>query len=265
MSSAAVLARPPVHGVSKCRSALDVDAPRVSRQRPRLNLAMQAAAHKARNGDLEFFTDLSPSDLSQLVQGVDDDGRNLLHTACGSRNTDLVALLLHHSPPTAIKAQDDEGWSPLHTASSCGHEAAVGLLLSAGADTGAQTNGGQTALHYAASKGHAAVARKLLAAGADVNAADRTGSTPLHRAAGAGKLEAARVLVLEGGAKLDPQDCTGASPLLVAVDCGEANLALFLAARGANLELANKDSETPLSQAGSMRDALLSATEMDLE
>ena len=88
-----------------------------------------------------------------------------------------------------------------------------------------------------ASKGYVGIMRLLLKAGAKVNAKDKTGSSPLHRAASAGKMETVRVLVEEGRAKVDAHDKTGSTPLLVAVECGESNIAIYLASRGANLEV----------------------------
>lgn len=88
-----------------------------------------------------------------------------------------------------------------------------------------------------ASKGFVNVLRQLLKAGAKVNAKDKTGSTPLHRAASAGKFEAALALLEEGHAKVDSHDKTGSTALSVAVACKEANIAILLASKGANLEV----------------------------
>jgi 26S proteasome non-ATPase regulatory subunit 10 len=79
--------------------------------------------------------------------------------------------------------------------------------------------------------------RLLLKVGAKVNAKDKTGSTPLHRAASAGCYDTAAVLVEEGRAKIDSHDKTGSTPLLVAVSCGQANIAIYLASKGADLEV----------------------------
>ena len=88
-----------------------------------------------------------------------------------------------------------------------------------------------------ASKGFLSILRQLLQHGAKVNAKDNTGSTPLHRAAGSGQAEAVQVLVEEGNAKVDSKDKTGATPLFVAVSCREANIAIYLASRGADVEV----------------------------
>ena len=93
---------------------------------------------------------------------------------------------------------------------------------------------------HQASKGFVNIMRQLFKAGAKVNAKDKTGSTPLHRAASAGKYEAAQVLLEEGHAKVDSHDKTGSTALLVAVACREANIAILLASKGADLEVSTK-------------------------
>jgi 26S proteasome non-ATPase regulatory subunit 10 len=77
----------------------------------------------------------------------------------------------------------------------------------------------------------------LLSRGAKVNAKDGQGSTPLHRAASAGRQEAVRALLEAPDLKIDAADKQGATPLFVAVSCQAANIALLLAAKGANLEV----------------------------
>ncbi len=45
------------------------------------------------------------------------------------------------------------------------------------------------------------------------------------------------MLVEEGRARLDAQDLSGATPLLVAVQCDASSVAYYLASRGAGLEV----------------------------
>lgn len=224
---------------------------------------MFEAAVRARDGDVAYFKGLQPGELSSLIVGRDEDGRTLFHTAAANGHLELLELLAGSGATKVADKQDDEGWTPLHSAVSSGREKVVAALLELGVNADTTNSGGQTPLHYAASKGHLAILRLLLKAGARVNAKDKTGSTPLHRAASAGKLDAAKALVEEGRCKLDGHDKTGATPLLVAVTCGESSTAVYLASRGANLEDANKEGDTPLAAAGgalaqSLRDAAAS-------
>jgi hypothetical protein len=103
--------------------------------------------------------------------------------------------------------------------------------------------------HLQASKGYANIMRQLLKAGAKVNAKDKTGSTPLHRAAGAGKFDTVLVLLEEGHAKVDSHDKTGSTALSVAVACKEANIAILLASKGANLEVSTQHHTACVCQA----------------
>ncbi|GLI62660.1 hypothetical protein VaNZ11_005335 [Volvox africanus] len=227
---------------------------------------MEKAAERAREGDLSYFEALPADELTRLCRRKDEDQRSLLHNAALSGCLELLQLLVARGAGAGVvNDQDDEGWTPLQSAASCGHEAAVDLLLQLGARVGDTNSGGRTALHYAASKGKTAIVRKLLAASAPVNAADATGSTPLHRAASAGKMEVVKVLLDQGRAALDPQDKTGATPLFVAVQCDQANVAFYLAGRGAGLEVATKDGDTPLSIAGENAPALRQAAQHGME
>ncbi|GIL69535.1 hypothetical protein Vretimale_13554 [Volvox reticuliferus] len=227
---------------------------------------MDKAAERAREGDLPYFESLPADELMRLCRRKDEDQRSLLHSAALSGCVELLQLLVARgAAAAAVNDQDDEGWTPLQSAASCGHEAVVDLLLQLGARVAETNSGGRTALHYAASKGKTGVVRQLLVAGAPANAADATGSTPLHRAASAGKLEVVKVLLELGRAALDPQDKTGATPLFVAVQCDQANVAFYLAGRGAGLEIATKDGDTPLSIAGENAPALRQAAQHDME
>lgn len=99
----------------------------------------------------------------------------------------------------------------------------------------------------------------LLSAKANPNAADKARSTPLHRwdwaawlsrlhhraipdrlptcrACSAGKLEAVKALV-QAKCRLDAKDLAGMTALSVAAQCGHSACALFLASKGADIEV----------------------------
>lgn len=69
----------------------------------------------------------------------------------------------------------------------------------------------------------------------------------------------------EGKAKIDSKDKSAATPLFVAVSCQNNNIAVYLAAKGANLEAMTKDEETPLSIAGDLAQTLQRAKNGELD
>src|SRR5215471_21137563 len=101
-----------------------------------------------------------------------------------AKHGDVVSLeRLLEADASLINARDKDGSTPLHCAIWKGHQAAVALLLEAGADVNAHNENdhwGTTPLHAAAHANHAAIARLLIERGADINAEDSAGKTPLH-------------------------------------------------------------------------------------
>ena len=77
----------------------------------------------------------------------------------------------------------------------------------------------------------------LLKHGARIQAKDAVGFTPLHRAAASGKLQSVRILVDDAGATIDGEDRYGKTPIVVAAESQNESTVLFLAARGANLDV----------------------------
>lgn len=114
-----------------------------------------------------------------------------------AKHGDLVRLeKLLEIDSSLLNARDKDGSTPLHCAIWKGHQAAVALLLEAGADVNAHNENdhwGTTPLHAAAHANQAAIAQLLIDGGASVNAKDREGRTPLfhttfHRAKAVAKL-----------------------------------------------------------------------------
>ena len=82
--------------------------------------------------------------------------------------------------------------------------------------------------------------------GADVNAVSRLGNTPLHLAADNGQLQIAELL-LQRGAKVDVDNAVRSTPLVMAVQSEHAPVVKLLLEHGADPELKNKMKETALS------------------
>lgn len=136
----------------------------------------------------------------------------------------------------------------------------TGALLAAALDAGANANGadpadGRTLLHHAAQRGNIALARAVLRHdGADANAVSHAGRTPLHEAAyaaeggegaqvpgGAGNDQGKYIDVMRAllaapePARLEAEDSTGKTPLVLAVENERRAAALELVRRGANV------------------------------
>jgi ankyrin repeat protein len=190
----------------------------------------------------------------------------------GGSSTPLEVALEHDKPEAARRLIEhgaslagDNGARALALAARNGDDATLSLLLKRGVPAGPSQ-----ALAYAARSGQVAAMKVLIKAGAVVDGADAKdhARTALIEACEAGQLEAARVL-LDAGARIDLRDDEGRTPLHWAVRAarpvelhlyppGEglhatvfqpqasAPLVAMLVARGAKLELADDEGNTPL-------------------
>ncbi|XP_046389340.1 uncharacterized protein LOC124158196 [Ischnura elegans] len=82
------------------------------------------------------------------VNALDVDKRSPLHCSIvkESRSTECVRILLHHG--ANVNCADAFGYTPLHLAALHEFSTCVGLLINAGADVMARTNGGVSALTF---------------------------------------------------------------------------------------------------------------------
>jgi ankyrin repeat protein len=108
---------------------------------------------------------------------------------------------------------------------------AVSLLLEAGANVNAKSNGG-TPLLMASLKGRTTIIGLLLNKGADVGATDVEGSTALMKAAINGRTEAGRMLI-ENGIDIDAKNNAGRTALMMAEHFGHPEFVKMLIDAGA--------------------------------
>jgi ankyrin repeat protein len=124
-------------------------------------------------------------------------GRNPLHAAAYSGNSDVVRKLIEYGAADMINARDSGGSTPLLLASE-GHNFKGGsvlrLLLERGADINVQNHFGRTPLHRASFRGALGVVRLLLEHGADVEAKNNIDKTALQIAADEGHDEVVELL-----------------------------------------------------------------------
>ncbi|MDF3047327.1 MAG: putative ankyrin repeat protein [Candidatus Midichloriaceae bacterium] len=186
--------------------------------------------------------------------------REQLWGAINQRNVEQVKHLLNSKwiwlnplKNADLTAVDENGQTALHRA--CDYYKVttdelveiVKLLLKDGRfDSGAVNKDGQTALHYACLTGKAPVVDLLLKDGrVDPNSVDKFGQTSLHCAANKGSV--VRFLLKDGRVDVNAVDKNDEAALHKA--CGLASVEvinLFLAVKGINLDLPNKDGKTPL-------------------
>ena len=154
------------------------------------------------------------------------------------RHTKTVALLLLlASTRLAVAA------APVADAAMHRDNAAVGRLLSEGADVNLAQADGATALHWAAYHGDAALAEQLLAAGANAAAANRNGSTPLWLASSQGDATTIAAL-LEGGANPNEELPLGRRPLMLAARSGSVDAVRVLLDAGADVNAVESERGT---------------------
>ena len=205
--------------------------------------ALHWAAHR---DDPELVTVLL--DAGADANAADDHGVTPLSLACLNGSATVVDRLL--AAGADANAARRNGETPLMTAAQVGNVDVVRRLVAAGADPNAtEATLGQTALMLAVAQNHTPVARVLLEVGAPVAARSTNRFTALQFAAQQGNIDAARLL-LSAGADVNesaPEGIGGntnartrfvadteAAALLVAIDSGHADMALFLLERGAD-------------------------------
>ena len=169
--------------------------------------------------------------------------------------TNLISCLAILTLSTVCHAQVDLdiGAGPLHLAAAEGRVDDVKRLIEAGTAVDIRTTRSRaTPLHFAARDGRYPVVELLVELGADVDAKTEYGNTPLHLAArsrlmacanpwlgDAAGLPTAHLavvqLLLDSGAKVDPRNREGTTPLQGAATCNDVAIAALLIAKGANV------------------------------
>ncbi|KAF3057728.1 Ankyrin repeat domain-containing protein 50 [Trichoderma lentiforme] len=178
------------------------------------------------------------------------EGTTLVHITAKYRMIATLTAILESRSETNINinSKDSHGRTPLLWATEKGHEAAVKLLLDAGAEVNSKDNNRRTPLSWAAKNGHKAVVRILLSEGAEVDSKGVTEKTPLSLAAEYGHGDIAQLL-LGAGAQVDSKDRNGQTPLSWAAKRGHEAVVRILLSEEALFDEKDNNGRTPLSWA----------------
>lgn len=198
----------------------DVDAPGNSDVSPIMTAALAGS-----EGVFDVLLDAGAS-------LADSNGRTLLLYACEGGSELIVRTLL--TAGADLTSRGNQGMTAVMLAAREGHPAVVRALIEAGADVNANQGQGReemTALHYGALDGSVETVSTLLDAGADANyGADEF--SVLFAAVGSGRMEVLNLL-LEAGARVDVTNDNGDTPLSMARQRNQPEMAARLQAAGA--------------------------------
>ena len=219
----------------------DMENPDEQRRYDVFNLADRALFEAIVNDDL---TDDEICDLAFGLILVDDANVNAIDPATG--NTPLHAaarvgnLLLARGLVQLgadVNRRNTPGLSPVDIAIILGHvEMAVVLADELGADLTGRDFHGMTPLHVAAEFGRREIVTPLMLAGAPLEIQDYQGRTPLYYAARRGYWDMAQALVNAGaGVYTVNLEARGGTPLHVAVQQGNLNVAAYFIALGTDM------------------------------
>jgi ankyrin repeat protein len=141
--------------------------------------------------------------------------------------------------------ETEEHWPPLLEAAYHDHADVARLLLDAGADMSAPTEGGETPLLMAVQCGSLGVFRLLVERGYKMDAVRDNAAWMLTQAAGKGQIEMVRWLLAQGVA-VDASDDQGCTALTYAAHSGHLEVVEALLRAGADVNHRDNDTETVL-------------------
>ena len=185
------------------------------------------------------------------LDGVDHEGNSLLHIAAETEDLELIDFCM--DVELNINAKNKAGERPLHVAVSAGSVGAVKRLVRAGANPSTWFIFGDekyNLLHVAIGFGNNEVIKAVLESPLlEINAVTGYGKkSALHFAAEMGNSRVIGLLAAKR-ADLNVKDKNGDTPLHLAIRSGSLKAARALIEAGADLSLANNEDDTPLQLA----------------
>ena len=159
----------------------------------------------------------------------DDIGLTPLHVAASQGSLDIVKYLIEEQK-CKIECKDDHDETPLHEAIKGGRFGIMKYLIRNGCDPMRGGKSGGTALHHACQHGRVEEVKHLIAHNnlAIDSPCNNSGASPLHVAAANGRLDIVKLLVETFLCELNVQDSNKQTPLELAQEKGEDEIASYL-------------------------------------
>ena len=180
-----------------------------------------------------------------------DTMNSQLHKAAAADDVAAIGTLL--SKGAEIDARDASGATALLVATHGNKVNAARALIEAGADVNAKDQISDSPYLYAGARGHLEILTMTLAQGADLRSTNRYGGTALSPAPERGHVETVRRLI-DAGVAEDHVNRLGWTALLEAIILSDGGprhqqIVQALVDAGANVQLADGDGVTPLQHA----------------
>lgn len=178
------------------------------------------------------------------VNITDSFGNSPLHVAVANGNLQICTLLLEKGKDIELNLQNVEGYTPLMLALINGHEEIATLLCEHNCDGSIMGSDGIPPLLLAAQKKYNKVVSCLIRNQVDVNVTDKNHNTALVSAL-ENKCEEMAMELIEAGASVKVSD-NKRSPLHLAAEMGSKTLVTAILERGEDVNLLDRDEESPL-------------------
>jgi serine/threonine protein kinase len=190
-------------------------------------------------GNTPLITAKDPGIVKLLIDnGADVNARNNSSRNSLMNKNDPKTVKLLIDKGVDVNIVDDDGDTALLEATK---PEIVKLLIDSGAEVNVKNNDGDTPLFRGLN--NLEIAKLLITKGADVNSVDSWGNTPIFTMI---NVETTKLLI-DSGADIEARNIYGNTPLLNAIDSREDAIVELLIIKGANVNIRNKENETPLS------------------
>ncbi|EAY05218.1 hypothetical protein TVAG_473970 [Trichomonas vaginalis G3] len=181
------------------------------------------------------------------IYSENDDKKNALHIAAECNSKETAEILISHGANIGAECSCYRK-TPLHIAAECNSKETAELLVLHCKNIDEKNINEKTALHYAAYQNSKEIAEFLILHGANVMAKNYREYTPLHETTTHNCKEIAEFLISHG-ADINAKDKDGRTTLHLAAYSNRKELAEMLISHGADINAKDKKGKTPLHEA----------------